>query len=110
MNSLFNVISGHITIGDDTIMGHNCMFLTGTHQFHNGMRASFQNGNYEETPNSGRDIIVGEGCFIGSGAIVVGPVTIGNNVIIGAGSVVSKDIPDSCFAAGVPAKVIKNIA
>lgn len=109
MNSIFNVISGHITLGDNTIVGHNCMFLTGTHNFAEGVRASLtENYTDEETPTEGRDIKVGCGCFIGSGVTVIGPVTIGNNVIIGSGSVVTKSIPDSCFAVGFPAKVIKK--
>lgn len=109
MNSLFNVISGHITLGDNTIVGHNCMFLTGTHNFSEGVRTSLiENHTNEETPTKGRDIKIGHGCFIGSGVIIIGPVTIGNNVVIGSGSVVTKPIPDSCFAAGVPAKVIKK--
>ena len=109
MNSIFNVISGEIWIGNNTILGHNCMLLTGTHTFINGKRASLmKDSNYEETPSYGRDIIIGEGCFIGSGVTIIGPVSIGNDVIIGAGSVVIKSIPDSCFAAGVPAVVMKN--
>lgn len=109
MNSLFNVISGHITLGDNTIIGHNCMFLTGTHNFTEGVRISLiENGTNEETPTEGRDIKIGDGCFIGSGVTIIGPVTIGSNVVIGSCSVVTKSIPDSCFAAGVPAKVIKK--
>lgn len=109
MNSIFNVISGHITLGDNTIVGHNCMFLTGTHNFSDGIRTSLKESQTkEETPIEGRDIKIGKGCFIGSGSIVIGPVTIGDNVVIGAGSVVTNPIPNSCFAAGVPAKVIKK--
>ncbi len=110
MNSIFNVISGQITLGNDTIVGHSCMFLTGTHKFNKGVRISLSDNHAEEeTPTEGRDIKVGGGCFIGSGVIVLGPVTIGNNVIIGSGSVVTKSLPDSCFAAGAPAKVIKKL-
>ena len=110
MNSVFNVISGEIYIGNNTILGHNCMLLTGTHLFDKGIRKSLNNDKTltEETPTFGRDINIGKGCFIGSGAIIVGPVTIGDNVIIGSGSVVTKPIPDSSFAAGIPAKVLKK--
>jgi acetyltransferase-like isoleucine patch superfamily enzyme len=109
-NSIFNVISGHINIGDNTIIGHNCLFLTGTHTFQDGQRASLSKiTTMEETPTSGRDIIIGAGVFIGSGSIIIGPVSVGDNVIVGAGAVVTKDIPSSCFAAGVPAKVIHSI-
>jgi acetyltransferase-like isoleucine patch superfamily enzyme len=107
MNTIFNVISGSITIGNDTLFTHDCMVLTGTHEFVNGIRAGLHSPPLEETPSEGKDIFIGNGCFIGSGSVILGKVTIGNNVIIGAGSVVTMDIPDDCFAAGIPAKVIK---
>lgn len=106
MNAIFNVISGNITVGDNTLFGHNCMVLTGLHKFFNGKRGSLHQPPMDETPSTGRDIKIGSGCFIGSGAIILGGTTIGDNVIIGAGAVVSKDIPSSCFAAGAPAKVV----
>lgn len=52
--------------------------------------------------------IIGENCYIGSGACVLGKIKIGNNVTIGANAVVLKDIPDNCTAVGVPA-VIKKV-
>jgi sugar O-acyltransferase (sialic acid O-acetyltransferase NeuD family) len=51
---------------------------------------------------------IGEYSFIGTGAIILPKVKIGKNVIIGAGAVVSKDLPDNCVAVGVPAKIIKQ--
>ena len=106
MNTIFNVASGHIYVGDNTIFGHNCMVLTGRHDFHKGKRKKLTTDE-KETPVEGYDIHIGEGCWIASGAIIINSVNIGNNVIIGAGSVVTKNIPDGCFAAGVPAKIIK---
>lgn len=52
-------------------------------------------------------IVVGDNCYIGVGVTILGPVTIGNNVIIAAGAVVTKDIPDNAVVAGVPAKIKK---
>jgi acetyltransferase-like isoleucine patch superfamily enzyme len=106
MNTIFNVISGTVRVGDHTIFTHNCMVLSGTHQFIAGKRAGLHVPPLEETPTTGRDITIGAGCFIGSGSIILGPVTIGDNVIIGAGAVVTSDIPSGCFVAGSPAKVI----
>lgn len=54
--------------------------------------------------------IIGDNCYFGTGVIVMGPVKIGNNVIIGAGSVVTKDIPDNSVVVGNPAKVIKTLS
>lgn len=55
-----------------------------------------------------RDTYIGKNCFIGVNSIILPGVKIGNNVVIGAGSVVTKDIPDFCIAAGNPARVIKE--
>lgn len=52
---------------------------------------------------------IGDNVTFGANAIVVGGIRIGNNVIIGAGSVVTKDVPDNCVVAGVPAKIIRQL-
>lgn len=54
-------------------------------------------------PNIGNDVEFGANCY------VIGNISIGNNVRIGAGAVVTKDVPDNCIVAGVPAKIIKYI-
>ena len=107
VNTLFNTDCGTITIGDDTIFGYNCMIITGQHRFYKGKRASMQADAkaFLEVPEEGNDIRIGSGCFICSGSIISRSVTIGDNVIIGAGSVVTKDIPSNCFACGNPAQV-----
>ena len=50
---------------------------------------------------------VGDNCYIGTGCVIIVPVIIGNNVTVGAGSVVTKDIPDNAVVAGNPAKIIR---
>lgn len=57
----------------------------------------------------GKRPIIGDNVTIGCHACVIGGVKIGNNVIIGAGSVVVKDVPDNCVVAGNPAKIIKHM-
>ena len=52
--------------------------------------------------------VIGDNVEISAGARIIGPVRIGNNVIIGANAVVVKDVPDNCIVAGVPAKIIKE--
>jgi acetyltransferase-like isoleucine patch superfamily enzyme len=109
MNTTFNVVSGDVYIGDDTLFSHNCYVLTGIHRFYNGKRAGLQaDSPITEVPLEGRDIRIGKGCFIGAGATIIGGVTIGDNVIIGAGAVVTSDVPTGSFAAGVPARVMKS--
>lgn len=111
MNTVFNLVSGEVYVGANTLFSHGCYVLTGTHQFYNGRRASLSGGGpAPEVPACGRDIVIGEGCFIGAGAIVLGGVTIGANAIIGAGAVVTTDVPPSVFAAGVPAIVKASAA
>ena len=51
---------------------------------------------------------IGNNVWIGTGARIVGPVVVGNNVMIGANAVVNKDVPDNTLVAGVPAKIIKE--
>lgn len=51
--------------------------------------------------------VIGDNVYISSGAKILGPIRIGNNVTIGANAVVTKDVPDNCVVAGIPAKIIK---
>lgn len=76
-------------------MGCNCTILP---------MVLFGRKNPDDTVS---DICVGDNCYISTGVTVLGPVKIGNNVTIGAGAVVTKDIPDNAIVAGVPAKIIR---
>lgn len=109
MNTTFNVISGDVYVGDDTLFSHDCYVLTGIHRFYNGKRAGIQpDSPIDEVPTEGRDIHIGRGCFIGAGASIIGGITIGDNVIVGAGAVVTSDVPEGSFVAGVPARVMTS--
>ena len=77
-------------------IGKNCTLLPGV----------VIGNKYEYTTNN--PVIIGDNCYIGLGARIFGSVKIGNNVIIGANSVVTKDIPDSCIVGGIPAKILKE--
>lgn len=59
-------------------------------------------------PGKKSDVFIGNNCYISTGVTILGPVTIGNNVTIGAGAVVTKDVPDNCIVGGVPARIIKH--
>jgi acetyltransferase-like isoleucine patch superfamily enzyme len=109
-NTVFNVASGEIWIGDDTLFSHGCYVLTGTHRYHHGRRAGLVDAPFTEVPRSGNDIRIGRGCFVGANATILANVTIGDDCVIGAGSVVATDIPSGSFAAGVPAVVKRRLA
>lgn len=80
-------------------LGKFCMIAAGTH---------FVNGSHDKNtfePFSGA-LNIGSGCWIGSGARIVGPLTIGDNATVGAGVLVIRDVPAGSIVAGVPAKII----
>ena len=101
--NVFNTLSGHIYIGEGTITSQNCMFLTGRHQFE---KSKLKQPKSQQVPSEGFDIRIGSGCWIASNAIIIGRVTIGDNCLVAAGSVVTKNFPDNCILAGVPAKIV----
>jgi len=61
----------------------------------------------KKNPGVQGKIEIGDDCYISTGVTILGPVKIGNNVTIGAGAVVTKDVPDDAVVGGVPAKIIK---
>lgn len=96
-----------ITIGDNTTISFDVVFLT-----HCGETRVFRNlakNEQEKQTVIYKKVVVGTNCFIGCRSIIMPGVHIGNNVIVGAGSVVTRDIPDNMVCAGVPAKVICTI-
>jgi len=113
-NAILNVSSGSITLGRRTILSHGVMLITGRHDFVDGKRASFPEerddgswgGGEIEVPSSGYDINIGEGVWVGVGAIVLGRVNVGSHSIVAAGAVVTKDFPDHSVIAGIPARRI----
>ena len=90
-----------VKFGDNVFIGPNCGFYTAEHP----LDAQTRNKGLEYA----KPIIVGNNVWFGGGVQVVAGVTIGNNVVIAAGAVVTKDIPDNCVVAGVPAKKIKEL-
>jgi acetyltransferase-like isoleucine patch superfamily enzyme len=104
-NALFNLSGGTITLGEYAFFGHDVAVLTGTHdieQFGRDRQLGF--------PRSGRDVVIGEGVWLASHVLVLGPVTIGAHAVVAAGSLVREDVEPYTVVAGRPAKVIKSIA
>jgi acetyltransferase-like isoleucine patch superfamily enzyme len=104
-NALLNCRSGSITIEDDAFISHNCLVLTGKHDTHlTGQR------RIETVIDEGRDIVIRRGAWIASGCIIIGPCEIGENAVIGAGSVVSGVVPAGALYAGNPARLVRKLA
>lgn len=95
---------GGITIGDDVYLGTLVQILAVNHVFSDTTRPISAQGI------TAQGISIGDGSWIGSGAIILDGVRIGKNVVIGAGAVVTKDIPDYCIAVGNPARVVRNLS
>lgn len=98
-------LTGPIDIGAHTAISPSCSLLT-----HSDPGSMCGNRLAKIYPRKIAPIIIGCDCWIGAGAIILCGITIGDNVVIGAGSVVVKNIPDNSFAVGNPAKVIRKIA
>lgn len=92
---------GMITIGDNCLIGPNCQLYTPQHPFDHVLR--------RKSVETAYPITIGEDTWLGGGVVVCPGVTIGKRCVIGAGSVVTKDIPDDCVAAGNPARVIRKM-
>lgn len=90
---------GGITLGDDCLIGHNVVFATLNHFIEPSERASLQPA----------PIVLGEKVWVGSSSTILQGVTIGDNAIIAAGSVVTKDVPANAIVGGVPARLIRYI-
>lgn len=99
----------YITIGEHTIISSEVQFLVHDYTIGNAMLALHVEGVKKgHLPHFLKDIKVGNNCFIGMRSIVLPGTEIGDNTIIGAGSVVKGRIPANVIVAGNPAKVIKK--
>ena len=90
---------GGVTLGDGCQIGHNVVFATLNHGF----------APEDRSTTYPAPIVLKKNVWVGSNATILSGVTIGENAIVGAGSVVTKDVPDNAIVGGVPAKVIKYI-
>ena len=90
---------GGVYIGENSLIGHNVILATLNHDMDPYHRADLHP----------KPIHIGKRVWIGSGSMILPGITIGDNSIVGAGSVVTKDVPPNVIVAGNPAKFIKNI-
>ena len=95
-----------VYIEDNVFVGHNVTFINDKHP-----RSVNPDGTMQSEANwEVIETFVKKGASIGSSSTILCGVTIGENAIVGAGAVVTKDVPPNTIVAGVPAKVIKEIA
>lgn len=91
----------HIYVGDYTMFGPNVTIATAGHPIQPELR---EQGYQYNMP-----VHIGKNCWIGAGVVIVPGITIGDNVVIGAGSIVTKDLPSNVVAVGNPCKVLREV-
>lgn len=91
----------HIYVGDYTMIGPNVTLATAGHPILPELR--------KEAYQFNMPVHIGKNCWLGAGVIVLPGVTIGDNTVIGAGSVVTKDIPSNVVAIGNPCRILREI-
>ncbi len=92
----------HIYVGDNTMFGPNVTVATAGHPILPELRAKAYQFNMP--------VHIGKNCWIGAGAVIVPGVRNGDNTVIGAGSIVTKDIPANVVAVGNPCRVLREIS
>lgn len=91
----------HIYIGDYTMFGPNVTVATAGHPILPEPRQQGYQYNMA--------VHIGKNCWLGAGVIILPGITIGDNVVIGAGSIVTKDLPDNVIAVGNPCKILREV-
>jgi acetyltransferase-like isoleucine patch superfamily enzyme len=94
-----------IKIGRNAFIGANCKIVD--NDFH-PLEAEPRRLGQNESHTKRKPITIGDDCFIGMNSIILKGTVLGNNVVVGAGSVVSGVFPDNCIIAGNPAKIIRQ--
>lgn len=94
--------TAEIEISDNVAIGSHVALITSSHNFHD------KNKNIKDQGISSKKIIIDENVWLGCRVTILKGVRIGKNSIIGANSLVNKDIPENVIAAGIPCKVIKE--
>lgn len=102
--SNFSILNASkVTIGDNVLIASHVLISSENHTTDPESELE-----YKDQPLHTSPISIGDGCWIGEKVCILPGVTIGKKCIIGAGSIVTKDIPDYCMAIGNPAKIIKR--
>ena len=97
-------IANSLDIGEQVLLSPNVYITDCDHEYRNIDVSVINQGIVQK----GQEVSIGGGSYIGINAVIVGNVKIGNHCVIGANSVVTKDVPDYCVAVGSPAKILKR--
>ena len=95
-------ISGKVIIGKDVMMGPECIIMTTNHETSDLTKPMCTQGVTKEKP-----VVIGDDVWIGTRVTILPGVHIGSHSIIGAGAVITRDVPEYAIVGGVPAKIIK---
>ncbi|WP_149361177.1 acyltransferase [Lolliginicoccus suaedae] len=95
---------GGVSIGEDTMIGATTVITSQSHD----ARATRKGLLYRET-HSKAPVVIGRNVFLGSNVTVLPGIRVGDNAIIGAGAVLTKDVPDNAIVMGVPARIVGSI-
>lgn len=101
--------SASVKIGNNVMLGPNVNIYTATHSIYPSLRNDIQKEGLESLITYAKPVVIEDGVWIGGSSIILPGIKIGANSVIGAGSVVTKDIPANVVAVGNPCKVIKSI-
>lgn len=107
-NNLLMTTRAKIKMGNHIMTGPNVSIITGNHRIDLIGRYMNTVSNDEKLPENNQDVIIEGDNWIGAGAIILNGVKIGIGAVVGAGAVVTKDVPPYTIVGGVPAKVIGN--
>lgn len=97
-------IANSLEIGEKVLLSPNVYITDCDHEYRNVDIPVIEQGIVQK----GQKVSIGEGSYIGINAVIVGNVKIGKHCVIGANSIVNKDVPDFCVAVGCPVKIIKS--
>lgn len=109
--SMFSRIAsmGYVKIWNNVLTGPHVFIADFNHEYKNPNKPIMYQGNHFIPSNDGMPtLIIGDGTWLGTNVVIVGNVKIGRNCVIGANTVVTKDIPDYCVAVGTPAIIVKK--
>ncbi|MGH0418212.1 sugar O-acetyltransferase [Bacillus cereus] len=101
--------SAFVKVGNNVMLGPNVNIYTATHSIYPSLRNDIQKEGLESLITYAKPVVIEDGVWIGGSSIILPGIKIGANSVIGAGSIVTKDIPANVVAVGNPCKVIKTI-